>query len=111
MKFLCVTCDEAMKLSKAQGPDAGSLTAVFACEGCGWEMAMLTNPSETQVIGAMGVQVGGRSAPAGPMEMLRSSLEGHKEIKGDQAASGEEASGCPFAAMFQGDGKASETTS
>ena len=25
MKFLCVTCDEAMKLSKAQGPDAGSL--------------------------------------------------------------------------------------
>ena len=58
MKFLCVSCDEAMKLIDAKPPDRGSLTIVYRCPGCHHEIAMLTNPFETQVVGSLGVQVG-----------------------------------------------------
>ena len=58
MKFLCVSCDEAMKLIEAKPPDRGSLTIVYRCPKCAHEFAMLTNPYETQVVGSLGVQVG-----------------------------------------------------
>jgi hypothetical protein len=58
MKFLCVSCDEAMKLSEARPPERGSLTVVYRCPGCAFEFAMLTNPYETQVVGSLGVEVG-----------------------------------------------------
>jgi hypothetical protein len=61
MKFLCVSCDEAMKLVDAKPPDRGSLTIVYRCPKCAHEFAMLTNPHETQAVGSLGVQVG----PAG----------------------------------------------
>ena len=31
MKFLCVSCDEAMKLIDAKPPERGSLTIVYRC--------------------------------------------------------------------------------
>ncbi len=58
MKFLCVSCDEAMKLIEAKPPDHGSLTVVFRCPTCDHEFAMLTNPYETQAVSSLGVQVG-----------------------------------------------------
>jgi hypothetical protein len=58
MKFLCVPCDEPMKLDKTEGPDDGSMTLVYACEACGYEMAMLTNAHETQMVGSLGVKIG-----------------------------------------------------
>lgn len=65
MKFLCVRCDEAMKLAESGPPDAqGSLTAVFACPECGHRIAMLTNPSETQMVQSLGVRIGPREETA-----------------------------------------------
>ncbi|HKQ61639.1 MAG TPA: PCP reductase family protein [Candidatus Polarisedimenticolaceae bacterium] len=57
MKFLCVPCDKPMKLQRTLPPDRGSITLVYACADCGYEMAMLTNPLETQVVGSLGVKV------------------------------------------------------
>ncbi len=59
MKFLCVSCDEPMKLAEARPPDRGSLTVVYRCPTCAHEIAMLTNPYETQVVGSLGVEIGG----------------------------------------------------
>ena len=75
MKFLCVSCDQAMKLVESRGPDRGSLTAIFGCPACGRQTALLTNPWETQVVRSMDVKIGGRSVPPEPMESLRESLE------------------------------------
>jgi DNA-directed RNA polymerase subunit RPC12/RpoP len=78
MKFLCVTCDEPMKLQEAGPPDPrGSLTAVFACPRCDHRVAMLTNPWETEVVQSLGVKIG----PAG------------EEVAGE--------SRCPFAGVVQ----------
>ena len=58
MKFLCVPCDTPMKMSETRGPDRGSLALVYACPACGYEMAMLTNPHETQLVSSLGVTIG-----------------------------------------------------
>ncbi len=79
MKFLCLECDEAMAFAERQLPGDGTLAAVFTCPGCGREMAMLTNPMETQLISSLGVKIGGRDVPAQPMELVRGSLEGGRE--------------------------------
>ena len=82
MKFLCVSCDEAMKLIEAKPPDRGSITVVYRCPKCAFEFAMLTNPYETQVVGSLGVQVGpeGDGAPKCPfpgvMQEMGASLDG-----------------------------------
>ncbi len=105
MKFLCVECDEPMRLEKSQGPDEGSLTVTFACPECGRRVAMLTNPFETQLIRSLGVKVGGRTEPAAPFEHLRSSLakqrpEAFEEAAAVLQAEGATAPGCPFAGMI-----------
>jgi hypothetical protein len=65
MKFLCVPCDSPMKLQTVGPPERGSLAVVYACPECGYEMAMLTNPYETQVVQSLGVRIGpGNSAEA-----------------------------------------------
>jgi len=76
MKFLCLECDEVMAFAERQIPGDGTLAAVFACPGCRREMAMLTNPMETQFVSSMGVKIGGREVPEQPLEVVRSSLEG-----------------------------------
>ena len=79
MKFLCIPCDEVMEFSERQIPGDGTLAAVFACGSCGREMAMLTNPMETQLVSSMGVKIGGREVPAQPLEVTRGGLEGGRE--------------------------------
>ena len=58
MKFLCVPCDSPMKLQTVGPPERGSLSVVYSCPECGYEMAMLTNPFETQVVQSLGVRIG-----------------------------------------------------
>ena len=61
MKFLCVSCDEQMKLADTFPPESGSITVVYRCAVCQHEIAMITNPFETEVVGSLGVKIGGKS--------------------------------------------------
>ena len=64
MKFLCVPCDSPMKLQTIAPPERGSLSVVYECPECGYEMAMLTNAYETQVVQSLGVRIGPDAAGA-----------------------------------------------
>ena len=64
MKFLCVPCDTPMKLQTVVPPERGSLSVVYACPECGYEIAMLTNAYETQVVQSLGVRIGPADASA-----------------------------------------------
>ena len=64
MKFLCVPCDSPMKLQSVGPPERGSLSVVYSCPECGYEMAMLTNAYETQVVQSLGVRIGPEPAAA-----------------------------------------------
>jgi hypothetical protein len=104
MKFLCVPCDSPMKLRTIAPPEGGSLSVVYSCPECGYEMAMLTNPYETQVVQSLGVRIGPERAAAAsgvagagvgpPLTNGRSA--------GDARAEGATTSGarCPFPAMM-----------
>ena len=74
MKFLCVECDQQMAFAERQLPGDGTLAATFKCPTCGRVIAMLTNPMETQMVSALGVQIGGRTVPAEPLEMIRANV-------------------------------------
>jgi hypothetical protein len=63
MKFLCIPCDSPMKLQSVGPPDRGSLSVIYACPECGYEMAMLTNAYETQVVQSLGVRIGPEAVP------------------------------------------------
>ena len=45
--------------------DRGSLSIVFRCPKCSNEVAMRTNPYETQGVGSLGVKLGDTAAAAG----------------------------------------------
>jgi hypothetical protein len=47
-----------MKLQTVGPPERGSLAVVYSCPECGYEMAMLTNPFETQLVSSLGVRIG-----------------------------------------------------
>ena len=81
MKFLCVPCDSPMKLQTVGPPQGGSLSVVYSCPECGYEMAMLTNPYETQVVQSLGVRIGPEAG---------------------EATSSGASSKCPFTAMVPG---------
>ena len=61
MKFLCIPCDVRMNLLTTNAPDRGSMTIVFHCPNCAHQIAMMTNPQETEVVGSLGVKIGGKS--------------------------------------------------
>src|SRR5438477_632175 len=87
MKFLCVPCDTPMKLQTVAPPEGGSLSVVYSCPECGYEMAMLTNPYETQLVQSLGVRIGpDRGMPAASAST------------GESTSSGK----CPFPAMMPG---------
>jgi DNA-directed RNA polymerase subunit RPC12/RpoP len=110
MKFLCLDCDEPMKLHSTAGPDEGSLTVTFRCPECGFRVAMLTNPFETQMVKSLGVKVGGASGPAQPFQHITSSMAGARAVEhadpkhlyeGDVPTPTEATGGgCPFGAML-----------
>jgi len=91
MKFLCVPCDTQMRLRATEENEPGSLSVVYECPDCGYEMAMLTNQHETDMVRSLGVRIGPAAAAAiaNPGTAV--------------AASGEApASRCPFSAMLGG---------
>jgi hypothetical protein len=91
-----------MKLHGTEGPDEGSLAVTFRCPECGFRVAMLTNPFETQMVRSLGVTIGGRTAPPAPFEHLRTAMAHPRpDAFESSAATTEEAAGpgCPFAAM------------
>jgi hypothetical protein len=93
MKFLCVPCDSPMKLQTIGPPESGSLSVVYACPECGYEMAMLTNPYETQLVSSLGVRIGPEmSASSGASASAGASLP----ESGAPTSSGR----CPFPAMM-----------
>ncbi len=102
MKFLCLDCDQPMKLFSTEGPDEGSLAVTFRCPECGFRVAMLTNPFETQMVRSLGVKIGGREVPAAPFEHLRTTMAGPRgdAFEGETAAETTTTSGCPFAASL-----------
>jgi hypothetical protein len=81
MKFLCVPCDSPMKLQTVAPPERGSLSIVYSCPECGYEIAMLTNAYETQAVQSLGVRIGPAS---------------------DSQASAASEGKCPFSAMIPG---------
>lgn len=97
MKFLCVPCDRPMKLQAVAPPDRGSLSIVYSCPECGYEIAMLTNPYETELVQSLGVRVG-------PDQAAGASANGRAD---PASASSAGATKCPFAGMIQSDPAAS----
>jgi hypothetical protein len=76
-----------MKLQTVGPPEGGSLSVVYACPECGYEMAMLTNAYETQIVQSLGVRIGPAEASA------QAGTAGGK---------------CPFSAMIPGNEGAGE---
>ena len=94
MKFLCVGCNEAMKLQTASGPQEGSMTIEFICPVCGADVALLTNPGETQLVQALDVQIGGRNnVRAEPLAFVRRNLAGDRQNISTPGARAEAAEG------------------
>src|SRR3954462_6787828 len=86
MKFLCLDCDEQMAFTERQQPGDGTFAASFACPRCGRSVALLANPMETQLVGTLGVKIGGRELDAMPMEQTRSQLAGREDAFRDETA-------------------------
>src|SRR2546426_3010896 len=104
MKFLCLDCDQPMKLHSTEGPEEGSLSVTFRCPECGFRVAMLTNPFETQMVRSLGVKVGGRTVPAEPFENLRATMAGGRPDAFE--GTGEAGGPCPLAGPPGGAGGA-----
>jgi hypothetical protein len=114
MKFLCVPCDTPMRLQSVGPPDRGSLSVVYSCPACGYEMAMLTNAYETQIVRSLGVRIGpddrgaaprpAGAVPAGQVSAGPAVDGAWAAAEGGQASQGSGAAatdtGCPFAAML-----------
>ncbi len=98
MKFLCIACDEPMKITRADPPDGGgSISAIFVCPSCSHQIAMLTNAHETQMVQSLGVKIGPgtTNAAAVPVAAGEAAAPG-----AESAAERAEAGGCPFAGMI-----------
>ena len=94
MKFLCAPCDSPMKLQSVGPPERGSLSVVYSCPECGYEMAMLTNPYETQLVQSLGVRIGPDMAVGA--SSVASASAGAPVESGAAAASAK----CPFPSMM-----------
>ena len=94
MKFLCVPCDTPMKLRTVGPPERGSLSVVYTCPECDYEIAMLTNVYETQVVQSLGVRIGPATDAAAatasggkcPFPGMIPSSEGTGEHRADEPA-------------------------
>ena len=87
MKFLCIECDEQMHFEERQEPGDGTFAASFTCGSCGRRIALLANPMETQLVGALGVKIGGRELDESPMALVQRELPGSAAALGIPAES------------------------
>lgn len=116
MKFVCRKCEAFMMFEKLESPAEASLGITFECPECGSRFSMVTNPGETSMVQALGVKLGGRTEPAGPMELTRETLK-DPAVAAAAAASaaattatgasagtvgGESGGKCPFSSMISG---------
>jgi len=104
MKFLCVPCDSKMTLQTIAPPDGGSLSVVYSCPECGYEIAMLTNQFETQLVQSLGVRIG-PAASVGASNVASGSdgtpVPDARLSDGETGRAGAtSASRCPFPAMM-----------
>jgi hypothetical protein len=84
-----------MKLQTVGPPDRGSLSVVYSCPECGYEIAMLTNAYETQVVQSLGVRIGPTtdaaeattSAGKCPFPSMIPSTEGAGEVRAAESTS------------------------
>ena len=81
MKFLCVSCDEPMKFIKADTPEEGSVSIIFGCPKCNNQIAMLTNPQETQLVKTLGVNIGGGAVPYEPLAFTKGLMAQKEQLK------------------------------
>ena len=86
MKFVCLNCETYMNFQKVEKPAEGSLGVFFACPTCSAKFSMVTNPGETQMVSALGVQLGGRTVAAQPFEMTRGTLKDEAQAGSGQMA-------------------------
>jgi len=86
VKFLCIDCDTQMEFEERQQPGDGTFGAAFQCPRCRRRIAMLANPMETQLVGSLGVKIGGRTLDEQPMELVRGSLAGRDDAFADVPA-------------------------
>jgi hypothetical protein len=93
MKFLCVPCDSPMKLQSVGPPERGSLSVLYSCPECGYEMAMLTNAYETQLVSSLGVRIG---PEVGASNAASTGAGAPAPESGAPTSSGR----CPFPAMM-----------
>ena len=96
MKFLCVPCDTPMRLRATEESEPGSLAVVYSCPACGYEMAMLTNQHETDMVRSLGVRIG----PAAAAAIANASAAVSAAATTGSGEPG--ASRCPFSAMLGG---------
>jgi len=115
MKFVCRKCETFMLFEKLESPAEASLGITFECPECGSRFSMVTNPGETSMVQALGVKLGGRTEPAGPMELTRETLRDPAVAAAAASASsamapgasasnlgGESGGKCPFSSMIAG---------
>jgi hypothetical protein len=93
MKFLCVACDQPMKLRSVDDSGGGSLSVLYGCPTCDAGFAMLTNPFETEMVQSLGVKIGPAAAGGEMAEGARTASAGGK---------------CPFSGMVAGMGPESD---
>jgi len=113
MKFVCRKCETFMLFEKLESPAEASLGITFECPECGSRFSMVTNPGETSMVQALGVKLGGRTEPAGPMELTRETLkepavaetapaQAAPSAAAMAAAMGTGSGKCPFSSMISG---------
>jgi Proto-chlorophyllide reductase 57 kD subunit len=114
MKFVCRKCETFMLFEKLESPAEASLGITFECPECGSRFSMVTNPGETSMVQALGVKLGGRTEPAGPMELTRETLKDPAVAAAVSATAptaagasasnvgGESSGKCPFSSMISG---------
>ncbi|HUP42506.1 MAG TPA: PCP reductase family protein [Thermoanaerobaculia bacterium] len=108
MKFLCVACDQPMKLESVERTGGGSLTVLYSCPGCSQRTAMLTNPLETEMVSSLGVKIGpgpaARSAapamPASPATAAPDSAT-HSAVPPVSGSADPAVSRCPFSGVVR----------
>jgi hypothetical protein len=110
MKFVCRKCETFMLFEKLESPAEASLGITFECPECGSRFSMVTNPGETSMVQALGVKLGGRTEPAGPMELTRETLKdpavaaaaAEPASPAPAVSAGQAAGKCPFSSMISG---------
>jgi hypothetical protein len=83
-----------MRLRGTEENEPGSLSVVYECPECGYEMAMLTNQHETDMVRSLGVRIG----PAAAAAIANPGMAAMTGTSGETSSAGR----CPFSAMLGG---------